>query len=177
MWKYNIIDNTWVYLNGSKSANEKSNYTIPYLGGIKDHTMVADNTKGYLYIFGGLGIGQSTEGRFNDLWAYPIETIVPPSTYSTQHEIIPSSTSFELQTSIASTISTSEAKTFVIIDTDEISNTTFYDSIYTLQTNLRRCDIHRYKYKRHNKASNRDRQCAYIIYRYNINLYRYHFKR
>lgn len=50
-----ILSAQWTYLFGNESANAPSNYNTPYPGGLQQHSMVADPSYAYFYVFGGAG--------------------------------------------------------------------------------------------------------------------------
>lgn len=60
MWRYNLDNNTWTFLTGSKKANDVSNYVEPYPGGLIDYAMCV--YAGGIYIFGGSGFNDTIFG-------------------------------------------------------------------------------------------------------------------
>lgn len=54
------IHGKWSFLSGNESIGTNSDYTMPYPGGIFDHTMVIDSSNTFVYVFGGSGVGGST---------------------------------------------------------------------------------------------------------------------
>lgn len=77
MWKFNLLNNTWEYVNGNKTPDVLSNYDVPYPGGLFSSSMLIDNTDSYLYLFGGrntdagiLYIQANWLVSNNDLWKY-----------------------------------------------------------------------------------------------------------
>lgn len=72
MWVYDILNNVWRYLTGSQYRNSLTDFIVPYPGGLHRATMVIDS-KGYLYVFGGWGYGNSSGSNYlNALWRYDI---------------------------------------------------------------------------------------------------------
>lgn len=49
------MQNTWEHLSGSQSVGTKSNYTVPFPGGVQGHTLVIDSTDSNVHVFGGQG--------------------------------------------------------------------------------------------------------------------------
>lgn len=45
----------WTHITGNQVRGTFTNYSMPYPGGLYDHTMVFDDTNHCLYIFGGNG--------------------------------------------------------------------------------------------------------------------------
>ena len=66
LWMFNISSTEWAWLSGNETANAVGVYGtkgIPsinnYPGRRIGHSMAIDSTKNCLYVFGGLGYGQT----------------------------------------------------------------------------------------------------------------------
>lgn len=79
MWRYNVSNNQWEHLIGNKTVATRSNYNVPYPGGVMDHAMSISGD--FVYIFGGFGLDEAGTGKarylliigyLNDLWRYDI---------------------------------------------------------------------------------------------------------
>lgn len=60
MWKYDTMNRTWEHVFGNLTANAKADYDVPYLGGMRGHSMVIESTGRYLYVFGGFGLNNDS---------------------------------------------------------------------------------------------------------------------
>lgn len=60
MWKYDLVNNTWIYVCGNQSIDVAANYDDPYPGGIHLAGMAMDRTDGFIYVFGGIGYDNSS---------------------------------------------------------------------------------------------------------------------
>ncbi len=58
------MSSTWEYITGNQTKNTPSSYISPsvYPGGVYAHTMVLDSTDSYLYVFGGYGYDDISDG-------------------------------------------------------------------------------------------------------------------
>lgn len=54
----------WTFTSGTKSINIPSDYTMPYPGGVIDHTIALDSENQLLYMFGGMGYDHTLLGIF-----------------------------------------------------------------------------------------------------------------
>lgn len=61
MWKYDLVNNEWEWLYGNKRVGVYLNYTHP--GGVMYHSGVIDSTDRYIYVFGGNGFVNGSEGN------------------------------------------------------------------------------------------------------------------
>lgn len=58
MYSYDISNDTWLHLSGTKIPRSLSNYSAPYPGGLTAHSMAMIN--GVIYVFGGTGYDGTT---------------------------------------------------------------------------------------------------------------------
>lgn len=77
LWKYNIVLNQWVWIGGIKynSSNEGfANYGqlnesfISNIPGKRNKSATWKDNNGNLYLYGGLGNDQDSEGKLSDIW-------------------------------------------------------------------------------------------------------------
>ena len=68
LWRYDIVENEWVYLSGNPTKNQGSYGAIGIFGATnapgarRDHTMIAHPVSGLLVLFGGQGFGGEASG-------------------------------------------------------------------------------------------------------------------
>jgi hypothetical protein len=78
LWRYNIASGMWTWISGNKTVDVNGTYGeqgVPNStnnpGGRSGSTSWTDSS-GNLWLFGGYGNAESSEGRLNDLWRYNI---------------------------------------------------------------------------------------------------------
>ncbi len=76
LWKYNPLNNQWVWLKGINFVNQQSAYgtqeissPLNRVGGRKGSAYWLDEASN-LYVFGGNGYNDVTQGELNDMWKY-----------------------------------------------------------------------------------------------------------
>ncbi len=78
LWKYDPVSNMWTWESGDINGNVSGVYGTQGLAAVgnKPGARVAGSgfadSLGNLFLFGGIGYGNSTEGELNDLWQYNI---------------------------------------------------------------------------------------------------------
>ena len=78
LWRYNIASGMWTWISGNKTAEINGTYgekggpnSANYPGSRSNSVSWAD-TSGNLWLFGGYGYAESSNGELNDLWRYNI---------------------------------------------------------------------------------------------------------
>jgi hypothetical protein len=75
LWKYEVILGRWTWLAGSNDINTLGSYRgNAYPGSRSNHRSCYFATSNEIYMFGGYGYSQSSEGFLNDLWKLNLAT-------------------------------------------------------------------------------------------------------
>lgn len=78
LWKYDIANNEWTWINGSNTTNQTGSYGTMGIAdssnmpGARENSVSWVDTAGNLWLFGGWGYAASGIGNLNDLWKYDI---------------------------------------------------------------------------------------------------------
>lgn len=76
LWKYNPTTNEWAWMKGSSSSNQFGIYgtqgitSLTNMPGARSVSTGWIDNSGNLWLFGGLGYGETGYGRLSDLWKY-----------------------------------------------------------------------------------------------------------
>jgi len=76
LWKYDITLNQWAWVKGSNTANQLGNYgtmgvaSAANIVGSRDALMKWMDNSGNLWLFGGYGYDNASDGLMNDLWKF-----------------------------------------------------------------------------------------------------------
>jgi hypothetical protein len=78
LWKYDVAANTWMWIDGSTSAEQGGSYGtrgVPAPGnhpGSRQYASSWTDKWGNFWLFGGFGYASTTYGYLNDLWKYDV---------------------------------------------------------------------------------------------------------
>jgi N-acetylneuraminic acid mutarotase len=78
LWKYDPLLNTWTWVSGDANGNVSGVYgtkgvtAVSNKPGARVASSGSSDSLGNLFLFGGIGYGNSSEGELNDLWKYNI---------------------------------------------------------------------------------------------------------
>ena len=78
LWKYDPLLNIWTWVSGDSNGNVSGVYgtqgvtTVSNKPGARVASSGFTDSLGNLFLFGGIGYGNSSEGELNDLWKYNI---------------------------------------------------------------------------------------------------------
>lgn len=56
-WKYDLMNDMWIYITGNQTRNFPYDPSLPYPGGLSKHSLVFDEANLIFYVFGGGGYG------------------------------------------------------------------------------------------------------------------------
>lgn len=80
LWRYNVNTNEWTWMNGGSQVSENGTSIGPCIAypsntpGARRHAQKWTDASGYLWLYGGVGLGLSGGGDLRDLWKYEIAT-------------------------------------------------------------------------------------------------------
>lgn len=57
-----MLYHTWEVIYGNQTVQMRSDYNVPYPGGVYRHGMVLDHADRFIYCFGGRGFDHTLEG-------------------------------------------------------------------------------------------------------------------
>jgi len=80
LWKYDLVSNMWTWESGDLDGNVSGVYGMLCVAAVNNKpgarvaSSAATDALGNLFLFGGIGYADGSEGWLNDLWKYNIAT-------------------------------------------------------------------------------------------------------